>query len=239
MAENYVYGQNIGMSQIVAFNWQTGGTKNVFVQDYSNPMDYVPKGGVFVTKFEPGDKVYQGDLCEFSLLNRTIKVLRTFVVAKNVTDTDTEILLKRNGYLHIPHTGMNLMKAPSALDGTGAAGAITNVVATTDGVLGDVYSLTIAANALGVLTAGDILVEAVEAGAGKAMYVTNPNTFIKNDLVFNFIQNTSPIDGNVVNGAILNYAPIQHAKCWKALMSPMPACVLAINKSRIDALFEL
>lgn len=232
-----IYGQNIGAVQIVAAEYKTSGKRNVFVQDNSNPMDYVPLGGAFKPMFNAGEKAFQGDLCEFSLDNQTIMVFRTFKVVAAVTAESTTIKVQGGAYRHIPHAGMNLMKAPSTLTGTGTAGAIANVVAKDDATLGHIYELTITAGALGTLSVGDILVEAVEAGSSKKMLVSNPNTFIKNDIVFNYPMNVAA--DPAVNGAIMTYAPVQHAKLYKAKMQDLPACVAAINKSRIDGLFEL
>ena len=231
-----LFGQNLGVTQIVSSESKTGKKRYVFVDDNTQFKDYVPLGGAIKNAFYPGDKVYQGDLCEFNLKKQEITVLRTFKVAKNVTASDTSVLVERNEFLHIPHVGMILMKAPTSLTGTGTAGAVTAVEATTSLTEGDTYTLTITANAMGTLTKGDILVEAVEAGATKKMLVQNPNTFFEKDIVFNYNPNTSSTG---VNGAIQVYSPIQHAKCWENRMSPLPACVKAINKSRIDGLFEL
>ncbi len=107
---------------------------------------------------------------------------------------------------------------------------------TEDGKKIKVWKVNIEAAALGALAKGDILVEAVEAGASKGMYVTNPNTFNPIECVF-----TNPVmqGEDPYTGAIVTFAPIAEGLYYKKRMCPLPACVSALNKSRITAYFSL
>ena len=199
---------------------------------------YVPKGGLIQNVGKYGGKFFQGDLCQYSTDGKCY-VLKTFVVAKAVTALDTTILLKRDEFLHIPNVGDILMKAPSTLAGTGtgvAIGAPTATTATIDGKTVDVWSITITANDFGVLAAGDILVEATAVGASKGMLVSNPNTFVDNDIVMNYSPATGDTD---FDGARYVFTPVLHGIAWKERMSPLPACVESVNKSLVPTWFEL
>ena len=105
-----------------------------------------------------------------------------------------------------------------------------------DGKTVDVWSITITANDFGVLAAGDILVEAAAVGASKGMLVSNPNTFVDNDIVMNYSPATGDTD---FDGARYVFTPVLHGIAWKERMSPLPACVESVNKSRVSTWFEL
>ena len=111
------------------------------------------------------------------------------------------------------------MVAPSELVGTGTAITVGTVTASNDPVLGDVYSFTITANALGAVDNGSILVEAVEAGADKAMLVAEPNCVFMNDIYINYTPSTGQT-GAAYPAALYNIATL-----WGKWMSPMPLAV--------------
>ena len=211
------------------------GAKFVFVQmDGKVPQCRVPIGMQVLNPFTNVAKVYQGDLVEYKI-DGTGYLLKTFKLAKAVTAEDTTIYITNDGFSHRPETGNVIMKAPATFATTGTAAAISAVEATT--YLGaNVYSATIVANSLGTADAGDIFVEGAEAGSGKLMLVTNPNSFIAEDFTFAWGQASGTTD---FDGARYFITPILHEVAWKDKMTACPAFLNAINKSKVTGWFEL
>ena len=88
--------------------------------------------------------------------------------------------------------------------------------------------------ALGSLSAGDILVEAAgdEASASATVLVPKPNTFIEAD------RDLMPTEGFGLNGqANYSISTVYNKQAWIARMQPLPAYVLANNRSLIDGIF--
>lgn len=209
-----------------------GGSKFVFVANGGGTnLQPLPIGGKIVNPFF--GKMYAGDLVEYAIPTgastegATVKLLKTYTVDDTVESNGTVIKLKKNGFTHRPVIGEFLMKAPTALTVKGAGYAITAVAETESQ-----YVVTIATT-LGTLAKGDILVNAAESGASVNMFVTNPNAVL--DCDYDMLYNPSDPDG------VANYliTPIQHATMWECRMSAVPACVKAINKSRIAGWFEI
>lgn len=231
---------NYGVGTIRQGDWRTGSKRFVFV-DLDGAVAYpvfVPKGGVIKNVGKYGGKAFQGDLCEFTTDGKCY-VMKTFELADALSATDTEMYLVRDEFHHIPNVDDILMVAPSKLSSTGTGVKITAPEATTktvDSKKVNVWKITITANDFGALSKGAILVEAAEAGASKKMLVSNPNTFIPWDMVFNYSPATEDTD---FNGARYAFAPVLHGVAWKNRMSKLPTCVDAINKSRITGWFEL
>lgn len=211
------------------------GSKFVFVKMAGKiPQCRVPIGMRVLNPFTNKAKVYQGDLVEYKI-DGTGYLLKLFKLAKAITAQDTTIYIANDGFSHRPETGNVVMKAPATFATTGAASAISAVTATT--YLGaNVYTATIEANALGTASAGDYLVEAVEAGSGKLMLVQNPNAFIAEDFVFEWGQSSGEND---FDGAVYNITPVLHEVAWKDKMTGCPAFLNAINKSKVTGWFEL
>lgn len=209
-----------------------GGSKFVFVAlGGSTNLQTLPIGGKIVNPFF--GKMYAGDLVEYAIPTgastegATIKLLKTYTVDDTVESTGPVIKLKKNGFTHRPVIGEFLMKAPTALNGKGAGYAITAVAETESQ-----YEVTIATT-LGALAKGDILVNAASSGASVNMLVTNPNAVL--DCDYDMLYNPSDPDG------VANYliSPILHATMWECRMSAIPACVKAINKSKVAGWFEI
>lgn len=234
---------NVGVNQSIQKTYTIGGRGYVAVDLANMPYEFVPLGGKIVNTIAAGEVFSEGDICEFDPKTQSVKVMRTFTVAKAVGASDTELLLLRDDEMvknrHIPSNGINVMKSPSTLTTTGTGvtlGVATPEVETISGKAVKVWKITIAANALGTLAVGDILVEADKAGTGAKMFVKNPNSFVFSDIVFNYPS----INGtDTFSGSIVTYAPILHYVYWVERMNAIPACVKAINKSRIDGWFEL
>jgi hypothetical protein len=125
---------------------------------------------------------------------------------------------------------MLIMKAPSAANGTGQSAVVTNVVYDE---ANEQFAVTLSV-ALGSLAAGDILVEAAgeEASASATVLVPKPNTFIEAD------RDLMPTEGFGLNGqANYSISTVYNKQAWIQRMQPLPAYVLANNRSLIDGIF--
>lgn len=221
---------------------EIGGARYVFVklQGNKNELVFPTFGCKIMNPFKGTAKMYAGDLIEYRYNDgekgATGYILKTYVVAKNTTNgTDTEIYIVRDGYKHIPFVGDTIMKAPATLDGTGTAVTVTKVEATVD-TNKDVWKLTLSAT-LTALKAGDVLVEAAEAGESQNPMVTNPNAMCPADYDFLYEPSTGDSD---FDGARYFMTPVLHGTAYIDRMSPMPKSVLdARNKSLVTGWFEL
>lgn len=197
-----------------------GGNKNAW-----RPVN----GGVLQNPFKNTvyGKFFQGDLCEYTLDGK-VTVLKTFEVAEAVAAAATTVKVVRDEFKHVPEVGDILMVAPAALATAGTGVLVTAVDDSAD----NVWTLTLKA-APGAIAKGAILVEAEKEGAGAKMLCDNPNSVLDVDAVLKYPTN------NVEDGVIYNIAPVMHEIMYIDRMSPLPACVKAINKSRVDGLFEI
>lgn len=194
----------------------------------------VANGNLLKNPFKNGGWAFAGDLFEYNISGEGY-LLKVFQVAKGITATDTEVLIKADGYSHVPEVGNVLMKAPTTVTGTGAAGIVLGQELTTTVDEGQVWKLTITAGALGTLAKDDLLVEAEEAGAGKKVLVKNPNTFVEVDTEFEI-----PTNGSMgFQDVAYNVNTIYGKAAYEKRMCPLPAYVKTKNRSYIDGLFEL
>ncbi len=219
-----------------------GGKRHVFVGltgDHS--FIYPTIGGHIVNPFNGKAKMYAGDLAEFDPVNSTIKILKTYVVAKAAGASDTKVLLVRDGFHHRPLVGDNVMVAPDTADGTGTAVTITAVKATTDATAGDVWEVTVSA-ALDTAEKDAVLVEAAEAGDSKKPMVTNPNVFFPSDTDFFYNPDDEEAGDDeyykvryTINLPLLGHG----VKMYEDKMSPLPGYVKSMNKSLWNGWFEI
>ena len=228
---------NAGVFQgtvLIQAHGEIGGSRNVFVKLQSsakNGLVYPTVGGVLVNPFKGNAKIFAGDLLEYNPgiegdTGATVKIMKTYEVAKAASTT--EVLIKRDGFRHIPFVGDILMAAPNALTGTGTGVTVTAVEKTTDNTAGDVWKLTVSA-----------AVEADKAGAGAKAIVTNPNCYAPSD--FDFVYSPAATN-NDFEGARYLFTPClanDSTVLYKAKMSPMPASVLAMNTSKVAGWFSL
>lgn len=137
----------------------------------------IMSGGSLPTTIEKG--LYPaGTPVEINTADHTAKILRYFEVAADVSALDTTVSVKYgDGYPTLLAADV-VMVAPATYATTGDA--VTAGTVTIDAEAGTA-SFDITADDLGALTAGDILVEAVEEGAGKLMAV-KPNALLENDI---------------------------------------------------------
>lgn len=226
---------------IIQTEGKVGGTRYVFAgleALIKNAFVHPPIGGKLVNPFKGQAKIYAGDLIEHDLgftagndgPGATFKILKAYGVAKATTaETDTEIYIVRNGFVHIPFPGDNIMIGQKDFKTKAKGVTISAVEATTDDTAGDVWKLTLSA-ALGALKVGDVLVEAASAGASVLPMVTNPNCFAPSDNDFPYFnaggdKYHQPRNNN--NFCMLNPDCVM----WLDRMGPVPPAVKAMNKS--------
>lgn len=229
---------------LIQAHGEIGGTRHVFVKlqtSSKNGLVYPTVGGVLTNPFKGHAKIYAGDLLEYDPgiegdKGATVKILKTYEVAA-AADAATEVLIVRDGFHHKPFVGDFLMKAPDTLDGTGTAVTVTAVEKATDTTAGDVWKLTTSA-AL-TLAKGDVLVEATAGTGDVQAVVTNPNSYAPSD--FDFLY--SPVDSDDdFEGARYLLTPClanPDTILYKSKMSPTPASILTLNKSRVNGWFSL
>ena len=210
---------------------KTRGGKWVWVKDSNGEMrGNVLLGGTILNPKKGFDHLYAAQLVQYTPAQGCL-IFRSFGV-KTATSaaTDTTIYINGDGYGDAPEVGMLIMKAPSAASGTGQSAAVTNVVYDETN---EQFAVTLSV-ALGSLSAGDILVEAAgdEASASATVLVPKPNTFIEAD------RDLMPTEGFGLTGqANYSISTVYNKQAWIARMQPLPAYVLANNRSLIDGIF--
>lgn len=175
-------------------------------------------------------------------------IFRSFKVQAAAASTDTDIYVEGDGYSDAPEVGMLLMVAPDSVKVTTATadtttgevsyteadytGQSAKVTAVVFDETNKKFKVTLD-NALGELTTDTILVEA--AGTAKSasakVLVPNPNTFIEAD------RDLLPTEGYGLTNANYSISTVYNKQAWIARMQPLPAYVLAYNRSRIDGIF--
>lgn len=215
-----------------------GGAKSVFVdlEGVKNDLTMPSWGGQIKNPFKAPAKFYAGDLFELRFDEKgespELYLLKTFKVKSS---SGTTLKIYRDGYSHVPCVGDILMKAPDAIGGTGAqASTVSAVVAEQDGGV-DVWTLTVSAE----ITAsdGDILVEAESENASGIMLVKTINCVAPNDGDFVYMPTTNAT--NDASSVRMYYTPVMHGTMYIHKMSPMPDCVLKLNKSRFNGWYEV
>ena len=224
-----------------------GGYKSVFVKlkELHNELVYPPFGGIIMNPFKGRAKFFAGDLLEFRTNDKGVRpevyILKTFKV---VSASSTTVNVLRDGFLHKPFVGDVLMKAPDTIGGEGTAATVTAVTPTTvtvSDVTYDVYALT-TSTAL-TLAKDDILVEAEEAGNNKKMLVKNINAVADcdADMMYDDVANTADIgtENEDFMDARYLYTPALGGLMYTHKMSPMPQCVLDLNRSNVNGWFKV
>ena len=226
-----------------------GGYKSVFVKlkELHNELVYPTFGGIIMNPFKGRAKFFAGDLLEFRTNDNGVRpevyILKTFKV---VSASGTTVNVLRDGYLHKPFVGDVLMKAPDVIGGTGTAvtiSAVTPTTVTVSEVTYDVYALTTSANIASSLSKDDILVEAEEAGDNKKMLVKNINAVADcdADMMYDEVANTANIGTEYEDfmDARYLYTPALGGLMYTHKMSPMPQCVLNLNRSNVNGWFKV
>lgn len=160
-------------------------------------------GWLLVNKLQPNEVLSSGSPVEYDYKTHKAKVLKCFEVA---SVEGNAITLKKTARTPMLYAGMNIMVAPNALDGAGAAVTLSSaMIAERE----DAYVIT--TDALDA-KAGDFLVEAAGAGAGQKMYA------IPNDLTVDDTVGGDQNSGGVASGIKILY---------ENLIPAMPAIVKA------------
>lgn len=152
-------------------------------------------GGKVANLPAAGGVIAVGSPVEMNSETHVAKILNFYKVHETIDAADIELKISVLPGLPRLIAGVFVMPPPATLAGTGAAvtvGAVTQ---------GDDYdTFAIVANSLGVLTAGDLIVEAAETGAGKALYAI-PNSLTANDVHVDTNTDYSTVAG-VYSGSI-------------------------------------
>lgn len=218
-----------------------GGAKSVFVdiEGVKNELTMPSWGGQIKNPFKGNAKFYAGDLFELRFDDKgespELYLLKTFKVK---SQSSTTINIYRDGYSHIPFVGDVLMKAPETIGGQGGqASKVTAVVATDEGGT-DVWAVTVDTE-IASLVDGDILVEAKETDqtANGNMLVKTINAVAPCDGDFVYMPTTGAT--NDASSVRMYYTPVMHGTMYIHKMSPMPKCVLDLNKSRFNGWYEV
>lgn len=232
MAQDYQIGAFRGR-KLLQKRGEVGGAKSVFVklQGVKNELVYPAFGGFIKNPFKGAAKLFAGDLCEYRTNDDGVKpevyVLKTYLV-ESVSGTTVNIV--RDGFKHIPFVGDKIGVAPSQIGGNVTAVTVTAVTATKVGNV-DVWALTV--NDTLSTKKGDIL---VEAGSDGKMVVKAINAVIDCDLDMLDAPATGDED---FDGARYAYTPALGGVMFTSKMSPVPACVKALNQSKINGWFQI
>lgn len=232
MTQEYQIGVFRGR-KLIQRRGEVGGAKSVFVklQGIKNELVYPTFGGFIKNPFKGAAKLFAGDLCEYRTNDDGVKpeiyILKTYLV-ESVSGTTVNIV--KDGYKHIPFVGDKIGVAPDELGGEMTAVTVTAVKAAKVGSV-DVWAVTVDS----ALSAekGDVLVEADEEGK---MIVKHINGVIDCDLDMLDAPATGDED---FDGARYAYTPALGGIMYTKKMSPMPACVWAVNQAKINGWFQI
>lgn len=218
-----------------------GGTRSVFVKlqgSGKRGLVFPTTGGLLANPFPTGGKIFAGDLFEYNPnisdnTGATVKVLKTYEVA-TAAEGSTTVEIVRNGFRHIPNVGDILTVAPDSVSDTGTATTVTAVSKTTNDSGIQVWELTVSEAV--TAEAGEFLVECDSDGN---LIVTNPNAYAPTDYDLKYTAATGDDD---FEGARYLLAPAlanSDTILYTSKMTPLPACYLALNQSKVDGWFHL
>lgn len=201
---------------------QVGGGRPVF--DQRQRQTRVADGALISNPPAKGGIIFMGDIAEFDESAHTCKHMKVFELAVDLLATDTTVYFKRGNFNHVLEAGLNIMVAPTAVDGTGVGILVGTVTATTHETAGEVYAFDITAADFSASTieAGTLFVEAAEAGADVAMLVTNPNTCFTHDI---YIDETPATGGDWSTGFTYAASLFNSATLIECMATPVPAGV--------------
>lgn len=215
-----------------------GGARSVFVdsEGIKNELTMPTWGGQLKNPFPGPAKFFSGDLFELRFddngENPELYLLKTYKVK---SQSDTTVKIYRDGYSHIPFVGDVLMKAPDTIGGTGKAYTVQSVTEDQDDGK-DVWTIVFN-TAIDTVTDGDVLVEAKSENESGEMLVKMVNAVAPCDGDFVYTPTTGA--SNTTSATRLTYTPVMHGTMYIHKMSPMPKCVLALNKSRYNGWYEV
>lgn len=211
-----------------------GGARSVFVKLQGNKNELVyPTFGGYIKNAPKGApfKFFAGNLAEYRTNDNGVEpeiyILKTFKV-KSVSGSVVNVV--KDGFKHIPHVGDKIGVAPEEIGGAMTAATVNKVaVAKVDGV--DVWALTMS-SAL-TATEGAVL---VEADADDKMLVKQINAVCPTDLDMFDAAATGDDD---FDGARYSYTPALGGIMYTHKMSPLPECVLKLNKAQVNGWYQV
>lgn len=220
--------------KLVQTSGEIGGARSVFVKikGIKNELVYPTFGGKVMNPPKGnGFKFFAGDLFEYRTNEKGVApevyLLKTYLVH---SASGNVVNIVRDGYKHKPFVGDVVGVAPEEVGGSITEATISKVEATeVAGV--KVWACTTSAN-LGA-EANDVLVEG--DGAGK--------------MLVKVINGVADCDGDMLDagangdedfeGARYHYTPALGGIMYAHKMSPMPACVLALNQCKVNGWFQI
>ena len=211
-----------------------GGARSVFVKLQGNKNELVyPTFGGYIMNAPKGApfKFFAGDLVEYRTdangVNPEIYILKTYKV---VSASGTTVNILNDGFKHIPFVGDKIGVAPEEIGGEMTAVTVTAVKnAEVSGK--KVWAVT--TNTALTTKADDVL---VEADADGNMLIKNINAVCPTDLDMFDAAATGDED---FDGARYSYTPALGGIMYINKMSPMPACVLKLNKVNVNGWYQV
>lgn len=178
-----------------------------------------------------GFKFYAGDLFEFRTDENGVKpevyLLKTYLV-ESVSDSVVNIV--NDGYKHKPFVGDKLGVAPEEIGGKMTAATITKVE---NAKVGNVKVWACTFDSAVSASKGAVLVEADE---DDKMLVKAINAVADCD---GLMADAASVGEDDFDGARYYYVPALGGIMYTNKMSPMPACVLKLNESKINGWFQI
>jgi hypothetical protein len=231
---NEIYAGVFRGRKLVQTSGEIGGARSVFVKvkGIKNELVYPTFGGKIMNAPKgTGFKFYAGDLFEFRTnadgVRPEVYLLKTYLV-KSVSGNTVNIV--NDGYKHKPFVGDKLGVAPEEIGGKMTAATITKVE---NAKVGDVKVWACTFSASINAKENDVL---VEADGENNMLVKAINAVADCD---GLMADAAAIDENDFEGARYYYTPALGGIMYTNKMSPMPACVLKLNESKINGWFQI
>lgn len=211
-----------------------GGARSVFVKLQGNKNELVyPTFGGYIMNAPKGApfKFFAGDLVEYRTdangVNPEIYILKTYKV---VSASGTTVNILNDGFKHVPFVGDKIGVAPEAIGGEMTAVTVTAVK---NAEVGGKKVWAVTTNAALTTKADDIL---VEADADGNMLIKNINAVCPTDLDMFDAAATGDED---FDGARYSYTPALGGIMYINKMSPIPACVLKLNKVNVNGWYQV
>ena len=211
-----------------------GGARSVFVKLQGNKNELVyPTFGGYIMNAPKGApfKFFAGDLVEYRTdangVNPEIYILKTYKV---VSASGTTVNILNDGFKHVPFVGDKIGVAPEEIGGEMTAVTVTAVK---NAEVGGMKVWAVTTNTALTTKADDVL---VEADADNNMLVKNINAVCPTDLDMFDAAATGDED---FDGARYSYTPALGGIMYINKMSPMPACVLKLNKVNVNGWYQV
>lgn len=211
-----------------------GGARSVFVKLQGNKNELVyPTFGGYIMNAPKGApfKFFAGDLVEYRTdangVNPEIYILKTYKV---VSASGTTVNILNDGFKHVPFVGDKIGVAPEEIGGEMTAVTVTAVK---NAEVGGKKVWAVTTNTALTTKADDVL---VEADADNNMLIKNINAVCPTDLDMFDAAATGDED---FDGARYSYTPALGGIMYINKMSPMPACVLKLNKVNVNGWYQV